>query len=100
MLPKNRVSTHPGEILKKEFLDPMGIGVREGAEALGIHRVELSMILHGRRAMSPRMCAMVAKAFGTSVEFWTGLQADHDATRYLQSKEGKSELASIKPVVQ
>lgn len=99
MLPKNRVTTHPGEILKTEFLDPMGITVSALADALGVHRVELSMIIHGKRSMSPRMCTMIAKAFGTSVEFWTGLQADHDATKYMQSKRGKKELASVKSLV-
>jgi addiction module HigA family antidote len=99
MLPKNRVTTHPGAILKEEFLVPLGITINAAAEALGIHRVEVSEIVNGHRALSPRMSAKLAKCFGTSVEFWSGLQADYDTTKFMQSAEGRKELAAVKPLV-
>ncbi len=99
MLPKNRVSTHPGEILLEEFLRPMGISITKAADAMGIHRVILSDTCHGRRDMSPRVCAIVAKATNTTVEFWLGLQSGHDASKYMLSQDGKNELSKVKKLV-
>jgi addiction module HigA family antidote len=98
MLPKNRVSTHPGEILRHEFLKPLGITQVALAQTLGVDHHVVSEITNCKRDLSPRMCALLAKAFGTSAEFWSGLQADHDLTEYLQSADAK-EADSVKPLV-
>ena len=88
MLPKNRVSTHPGEILLEEFLKPMGISITKAATAMGIHRVILSDTCHGRRDMSPRVCAIVAKATNTTVKFWLDLQSSHNNNEHIINQYG------------
>ena len=99
MLPEHRVSTHPGVMLKEEFLVPMSITQSALADALGVSHHVISELVHGRRALSARMCAMLAKALGTSVELWAGLQADHDLSVYLQSERGRAEVKAVKPLV-
>jgi len=76
MLPRNRRPTPPGEILRHEFLEPLGLKQRELAEALGIPRVRLSEILRGKRAVTPDTALRLARYFDTTPEFWLGLQTD------------------------
>ena len=56
MLPRNRRPTLPGEILRYEFLEPLGLTQKELAAALGITRVRLSEIIRGKRAIRIRRC--------------------------------------------
>ena len=76
MLPRNRRPTPPGEILRHEFLEPLGLSQKELAEALGITRVRLSEIIRGKRAVTPDTAIRLARFFDTTPEFWIGLQAD------------------------
>jgi antitoxin HigA-1 len=76
MLPRNRRPTPPGEILRYEFLEPLGLSQKELAEALGITRVRLSEILRGKRAVTPDTAFRLARFFATTPEFWLGLQTD------------------------
>lgn len=94
MLPKRRISTHPGEILRTEFLDPLGISQSVLARHIGVSPHVVCELVHGRRNLSPRMALMLSQALGASVEFWTGLQTDYDVTKLMQTKEGER-LATI-----
>ena len=76
MLPRNRRPTPPGEILQYEFLKPLGLSQKELAEALGITRVRLSEIIHGKRAVTPDTAFRLSRFFNTTPEFWLGLQTD------------------------
>jgi len=76
MLTRNRRPTPPGEILRYEFLEPLGLTQKELADALGITRVRLSEIIHGKRAITPDTAYRLARFFDTSPEFWLGLQTD------------------------
>jgi antitoxin HigA-1 len=76
MLPQNRRPTPPGEILRYEFLEPLGLSQKELAEALGITRVRLSEVLRGKRAVTPDTAFRLARFFGTTPEFWLGMQTD------------------------
>jgi antitoxin HigA-1 len=78
MLPQNRRPTAPGEILKYEFLEPLGLTQQQLADALGISRVRISEIIRGKRAITPDSAFRLARFFGNSVEFWLGLQMDVD----------------------
>lgn len=98
MLPKNRVTSHPGEILLLEFLRPMGIKQSDLATALGVPYHAVSEIVHCKRAVSPRLSVLLSRALGTSAEFWAGLQADFDASKFLQSAAGKRELRAVVPL--
>ena len=96
MLPRNRRPTPPGEILRDEFLEPLGLSQKQLAETLGISRVRLSEIIRGKRAITPDTAFRLARLFGTTPEFWIGLQADVSLWDTLQVHG--AEYEKIKPV--
>lgn len=69
---------HPGEILKEEFLDPMGISAYRLAKDMGIPQTRISEIIKGRRRITADTALRLAKYFGMSARFWLGLQDDFD----------------------
>jgi addiction module HigA family antidote len=69
---------HPGDILREEFLKPMGLSVYELANAIRVPRSRLNDVALGRRAVSTDTALRLARYFGTSAEFWLNLQARHD----------------------
>ena len=77
---------HPGEILKEEFLDPMGISAYRLAKDTGIPQTRVSEIIHGRRRVSADTALRLAKYFGVSARFWLGIQDDYDLEEEQQSK--------------
>ncbi len=95
MLPKKRRPTLPGDIIRYEFLGPLGITQKQLAEALGITRVRVNEIILGKRAVTPDTALRLSRFFNTSVEFWIGLQMDVDIWDTLQ--EHNSEYKKIKP---
>jgi addiction module HigA family antidote len=95
MLPRKRRPTPPGEILRHEFLEPLGITQKELAEALGITRVRVSEVIRGRRAVTPDTAFRLARFFDTTVDFWLGLQKDVILWDTLQAHN--SEYQKIRP---
>jgi len=80
---------HPGEILREEFLKPMGLSVYEFANAIKVPRSRANDIVRGRRAITTDTALRLARYFGTTAEFWINLQARHDldvADRDLRKK--------------
>ena len=69
---------HPGEILREEFLLPLGLSANALAVALGVPAPRINDIVRERRGISADTALRLARYFGTSAEFWMGLQADHD----------------------
>lgn len=69
---------HPGEILKKLCLEPLGLSVSEAAKALGVSRKTLSSILNGRAGISPEMAVRLSIAFDTTAESWMNQQVQYD----------------------
>ena len=78
MIPTNRVATHPGVILLKEFLEPMGQTQNALAKHLGIPAQRVNEIIRGKRGVSPETAWLLSGALGTTPEFWLNLQATHD----------------------
>ncbi len=74
----NRIPTHPGEILREEFLVPLGVTQVDLAAHLGIPLQRINAIVRGRRGVSAETAWLLAGALGTPPEFWTNLQAQHD----------------------
>jgi antitoxin HigA-1 len=84
----NRIATHPGTILRKEFLVPMAISANQLALRTRMPATRVGEILHGRRAISTDTALRLARYFGTSPEFWLNLQAAHDLSNArLESQE-------------
>ncbi|MBI1183894.1 HigA family addiction module antidote protein [bacterium] len=69
---------HPGEILKEEFLEPLGISAYRLAKDTFIPQTRISQILHGKRRITADTALRFQKYFGTSAKFWLGLQDDFD----------------------
>jgi antitoxin HigA-1 len=69
---------HPGEILRDEFLTPMGISVYALAHAIRVPRSRTNDIVRGRRALSTDSAIRLGRYFGTIPEFWIDLQAHYD----------------------
>ncbi len=73
-----RKPTHPGQILKEDYLEPLNLTISELSRALGTSRKTLSKIVNGRGSVTPEMALKLAKAFDTSPEFWLNLQRNYD----------------------
>jgi len=69
---------HPGEILRDEFLTPMGISVYELAHAIKVPRSRANDIVRGRRAITTDTAMRLGRYFGMTPEFWINLQAGYD----------------------
>lgn len=92
-VPKNRPPTHPGEILLKDFLEPMGVSQRELADAIYVPYQRVNEIVNGKRGITPSTALRLEKFFGNSSEFWLNLQQSWDLYHVL--KEEREELETI-----
>lgn len=80
---------HPGEILREEFMVPLGLSANALAMALRVPVTRVSEIARGRRSISPDTALRLARYFGTSADLWLGLQSEFDlrrARRELQAR--------------
>ena len=69
---------HPGEVLKKLYMESLNLTVTEVAHGLGVSRKTLSELVNGRSGISPEMAIRLAKAFTTTPESWLNLQQQYD----------------------
>ncbi len=69
---------HPGEVLFEEFLRPMGLSQNRLALSIGVPARRINEIVLGKRRVSADTALRLARYFGTSPQFWLGLQADYD----------------------
>ncbi len=81
MHPRNRIPTHPGEVLLEEFLAPLGITQIALAGHLEISLQRINEIIRGKRGISAETAWLFSQAFGTTPEFWLNLQAQHDLAK-------------------
>ena len=78
MIPKNRVPTHPGEILLEEFLIPMGLSQVKFAAHIGVPVQRVNEIVRGKRGITPETAWLFAQALGTTPQLWINLQTNYD----------------------
>lgn len=78
MIPKNRQPSHPGEILLKEFLEPMHITQLKLAADLCIPIQRINTLIRGKRGVSAETALLLGSYFKTGPEFWMNLQTAHD----------------------
>lgn len=95
MLPQYRQPTHPGEIIRYEFLEPLNLTQQQLADAIGVARVRINEIILGKRSVTPDTAFRLARFFNTTAGFWMGLQTNYDMWKTLQSN--KAAYAQIKP---
>jgi len=89
-------AVHPGEILREEFLEPMGISAYRLAVELHVSAPTVNDIVREKREITPEMAARLAKYFGTSEQFWLNLQ-DAFAVHQVRRKYSR-ELKAIRPL--
>jgi len=87
MLPKKRPPTHPGEMLLKEFLEPLGVTQKEFARHMGWTYARLNEIINGRRNVSADSALALGEALKTGPEFWLNLQRDWDLWHAAESHQ-------------
>ncbi len=87
---------HPGEVLREEFLEPMGISAYRLSKETFIPQTRISQILKGQRRITADTALRLSRFFGTSAKFWLGLQDDYDIEEEQTLKE--SELNEIRSI--
>lgn len=78
MRTRKRVPTHPGGILRRQYMEPLSLTVSALAITLGVSRKTLSKILNERGDLTPDMALRLSQAFKTSPELWLNLQRNYD----------------------
>ena len=89
MLPTHRPPTHPGEMLLREFLEPLGVSQVEAARRMNIPFQRLNAIIKGRRGVTPNTALRLQQATGMDADFWLGLQSDWDRWHEFHSPHAK-----------
>ena len=95
-IPTHREPTHPGETLRKEFLEPMGLTQRELALGLRVPYQRVNELVNGRRGVTPSRALRLSKFFGNSAGFWLNLQQRWDL--YHAQRQDDRELKRIKTI--
>jgi addiction module HigA family antidote len=91
-----RRPTHPGEMLREDFMPDYGLTVSSLAEAIGVSRQSVNELLRERRSLSPEMALRLARLFGNSPEFWLNAQRAVDLWDARQAIQ--SDVARIRPL--
>jgi len=92
-VPTDREPTHPGEMLREEFLVPMNITQRELAEAIHVPYQRINELVNQKRGVTPSTALRLAKFFGVSADFWLNLQMRWEL--YKAQKVENKEIESI-----
>ena len=68
----------PGDVLRAEFMEPLGLSARALARELGVPPNRITAIINGERIITAETAIRLGSRFGTSAEFWMNLQTAHD----------------------
>jgi addiction module HigA family antidote len=90
-MPKKLAPVHPGEVLQEEFLKPMGLSQHRLAMNIHVPARRINEIVLGKRRITADTALRLAKYFGTSAQFWMGLQADYDLDVAADGLKGRLE---------
>ena len=90
-----RQPTHPGKIIKEDYLKPLSLTINEMALNLGVSRKTLSKIINERGAITPDMALRLSRAFDTTPDFWLTLQKNFDL---FQAEQASNDWQLVKPL--
>lgn len=90
-----RQPTHPGKIIKEDYLEPLSLTINEMALNLGVSRKTLSKIINERGAVTPDMALRLSRAFDTTADFWLTLQQNFDL---FQAEKAPTDWQLVKPL--
>jgi addiction module HigA family antidote len=88
--------THPGEMLREDFMPDYGLSATSLAASLGISRQSVNELLRERRAVTPVMALRLSRLFGNSPEFW--LKAQHARDLWESEQRYRRKLLKIRPL--
>jgi antitoxin HigA-1 len=91
MTKRDRPPIHPGEILKEEFLEPMGITPYRLAKDIGVPQIRISEIIRGKRAITADTALRLGRFFGMEAQFWLNLQTHYDLETAQEALAGSLE---------
>ncbi|MDT0636029.1 HigA family addiction module antitoxin [Spectribacter hydrogenoxidans] len=91
-----RRPTHPGEMLREDFMPEYGLSISALARAIGVSRQSINDLVRERRAVSPSIALRLARLFGNSPEFWLNAQRTVDLWEVARSVE--KEINRIQPL--
>ena len=89
--------SHPGDLIRTEGVEELGLTVAKAAEILDVHRATLSDLINGNVALSPEMALRIEKAFHVSMDMLLRMQAWHDASQ-MRAREGEIGVDRCEPV--
>ena len=89
-----RIRTHPGEVLREEFMVPLGLSARALGAQVGVPPNRITEIVRARRDVSADTAIRLGRRFGTTPQFWLNLQASHDLSR----AEAENDYSAVRRV--
>ena len=92
-----RVTTHPGEMLREEFMIPLGLSANQLAMETGMPATRIGEILHERRGVTADTAMRLARYFGMSPQFWLNMQSTYELSK-LQVERGKQIEREVRPL--
>jgi antitoxin HigA-1 len=72
-IPKNRIPTHPGAVLLRDFLEPLNISQKQLSDAIHVPYQDINKLANGKRGITPSIALRLSAFFGNSSEFWLNL---------------------------
>jgi len=92
----NMTPSHPGDFIRTEVLEDLGLSVTRAAQILGVRRATLSDLLNGHASLSPEMALRIEKAFQVSMDLLLRMQAWYDAAR-MRAREDEVDVQRYEP---
>jgi addiction module HigA family antidote len=86
---------HPGEVLREDFLEPLGMTAYQLAKAISVEQTRISEILHGKRGITADTALRLSRFFGTSAQMWMKLQSRYELEEAFERMQ--CELEAIRP---
>ncbi len=91
-----RIKTHPGEVLREEYMAPLGLSANALATALRVPATRIGEIIKESRAVTADTALRLARYFGTSPQFWLNLQSGHDLSK-VETETGAQIARDVSP---
>ncbi|MDI4234711.1 HigA family addiction module antitoxin [Bradyrhizobium sp. 31Argb] len=98
MLTTKRKPATVGEILKEEFMQPLGLTQGALAEAMGVQRKHVNELCNDRRSVTAATALILARVFGNSPEFWLNIQRRSDLWQAMNSPGERKRIERAKPI--
>lgn len=98
MLMTERKPVSVGEMLREEFMEPLGLTQGQLADSMGVQRKHVNELCTNRRSITADTALMLARVFGNSADFWLNLQRRNDLWEALHSPERRQRIERAKPI--